>query len=715
MELISTLVIEMNILRRHVTAYPAGHPVPREAAAKVARLLDRIPADAGSVTLGVARETILAGGHPLERRNPVYRDFARVLSDRGIVALTCRRHLDADELLRFGAILSRSREEIAAAGGIEAAARAEGLSRLEVQGVNYDLFRITEEERLPGLPQGGNGPESLWEQFVRCVLDGTIDPLGDGTAKRPPLDPRLLAQVLNGHAFGGQDRPDETYDAVITAFMRRMDRPSDGGEAEQESAERFGTLVACLNPELRRQFLGKAFTALADRPETARRLVASVDDDIILDTLAELNDRNTTIPPIILSLCQRLGGVPPEGDGAARPLSRTEALQVGHRLGTVLREGDFDRYIPHVYQGSLEKIAAAGKIASGLAESKDLKGLLEGENHGAKIGAIILEVLESTPEEEDAGSMEESLGDLCAYYLEAGDFTALRAVCDHLPPPGQVSSTPLQQRIQAMVEAPGFLASLVDAPAVWGKERFDDIRAVIARIGPPCAAPLLDRLAVEESMSLRRCYMTCLLSLGEAARDEAMARLGDGRWFYVRNLVALLRGLNDPAAVRPLRRLLSHPHPRVRQETLRTLVHFRDPDGERMLLRELESSDRETLLTAIQLADRSPTPRVRERLLWLLRKGGISGPDLEIRCAAVRALAEAGDPAALPELARQLRSRNILRAAALTRLKAEIVRSLPRYPMADALPLIREAAASGVPEVEQAARETMRAMAGRRP
>lgn len=712
-ELISTLVIEMNILRRHVTAYPAGHPVTREAAAKVARLLDRILADADSVTLGIAREAILVTGHPLDRRNPVYRDFARVLSDRGIVALTCRRHLDADELLRFGAILSRSREEIAAGGGIEAAARREGLSRLEVQGVNYDLFRVTEEERLPGLPEGGSGPGSLWEQFVRCVLDGTIDPLGDGTAKRPPLDPRLLAQVLNGHAFGDQDRPDETYDEVITAFIRRMDRPSEGGEAGQESAERFGALVACLNPELRRQFLGKAFTALADRPEAAHLLVASVDDDIILDTLAELNDRNATIPPIILSLCQRLGGTSPEEDGAAPPLSRTEALRVGHKLGTVLREGNFDRYIPHVYQGSLEKIAAAGTIASGLAESADLKGLLERENHEAKIGAIILEVLESALEEEGAGGMEESLGDLCTYYLEAGDFTALQAVCDHLPPTGEAAVTPLQQRIQAMVEAPGFLASLMDTPSVWGKERFDAIRAVIARIGPPCVAPLLDRLAGEESLSLRRFYMACLLSLGEAVRDEAVARLGDGRWFYVRNLVALLRGLNDPAAVRPLRRLLNHPHPRVRQETLRTLVHFRDPDGERMLLRELESSDRETLLTAIQLADRSPSPRVRERLLWLLQKGGITGPDLEVRCAAVRALAETGDPAALPELARQLRSRSILRAASHTRLKAEIVRSLSRYPMADALPLIREAAASGMPEVEQAARETLRAMAGR--
>ncbi|MBT1076957.1 HEAT repeat domain-containing protein [Geobacter grbiciae] len=710
-EMLSTLVIEMNILRRHVTAYPAGHPVTRDAAVKVASLLNRLLAGTESVTLGIARDTILFGDHPLDRRNPVYRDFARALSDRGVVALTCHRHLDADELLRFGALLSRSRDEIGAGGGIEAVARAEGLTRLEVRGVNYDLFRVTEEEELTGQPEGGSGSASLWEQFVRGLLDGTIDPLGDATAKRPPLDPLLLAQVLNGHAFGDQRGPDTAYDAVIASFMRRMDRDSDGEQTARECAERFGTLVESLTPERRHQFLGKAFTSLAERPDAARRLVASVDDGIILDTIADLNDRNVAIPPIILNLCRKLGA---SQNDSAPPLSRTEALRVGHRLGTVLREGNFDQYIPDAYQGNLEQIVAAGKIASGLAESGDLKALLQGENHEAKVGAIILEVLESDPEGETFG-MEESLGELCAYYLDAGDFTALRAVCDHLPSPGEAPSTPLQQRLLTSIATPSFTTPLMAAPVVWGKERYDDIRAVITRIGFPCVAPLLDRLAEEESMSLRRYYVACLLSLGQAAYGEVVARLDDGRWFYVRNLVAILRGLNDPAAIHPLHRLLNHPHPRVRQETLRTLVHFRDPEGERMLLRELGSGNRETLLTAIQLADRSRSPRVRERLLVLLHKGGITGPDFDVRCAVVRALAETGDPAVLPDLARILRSRSILRTASVTRLKVEIARSLARYPATDALSLAREAAASGVPELEQAARQTLRTMTGRRP
>jgi len=715
MEMISTLVIEMNILRRHVTTYPAGHPVTRDAARKVALVLDRLLDSAESVTLGIARDTILFGDFTLDRKNPVYRDFARVLSDRGIVSLTCHRYLDAEELLRFSAILSHSREEIAARGGIEAVAATQGLSRLEVRGVDYDLFRITEEERLAGLPEESDGLSSHWEQFVRGLLDGTLDPFGDATRKHPPMDPLILARVLNGHFTNSQDRPDRSYEAVITAFMRRMERESAEGRTGREYADRFAALVERLTPDLRRQFLGSAFTTLAKRPDAAQQVLSSIGNEIILDTIAELNDRKAAVPPIILSLCQRLGASSPGTDRWDTPLSRAEAARMGQKLGTIFREGNFAPYVPEVYRGNLEQIVAAGKIASGLAESGELKELMVAENQGAKVGAIILHILESAPDENGAGDMGESLGELCAYYLEVGDFTALREVCDHLPLPGEMVSTPLQQRLQAVVDTPAFMDSLTNAPAVWGKERYDDIRAVIARVGAPCVAPLLDRLAGEESMSLRRYYMECILGMGHGARDEAVARLGDNRWFYVRNLVAILRGLNDPVVVQPLRRLLDHPHHRVRQETLRTLVHFRDPEGERMLLWELGSRKRESLLTAIQLSDRSRSPQVRERLLGLLHRGPITGPDLDIRCAVVRALAETGDPAVLPELARHLRSRSILRNASLVRLKAEIVRSLSRYPAADALPLLHESAASGVPEVEQAAREILRAMGGRHP
>lgn len=75
-------------------------------------------------------------------------------------------------------------------------------------------------------------------------------------------------------------------------------------------------------------------------------------------------------------------------------------------------------------------------------------------------------------------------------------------------------------------------------------------------------------------------------------------------------------------------------------------------------------------------------------------------------------MAEIGDEAFLPELARQLRSRSLFRAAPLTRLKIEIVRSLGRYRQPAAARLLQEAAGGGG-DVAQAARETLRTLQGR--
>ncbi|RNC68384.1 MAG: HEAT repeat domain-containing protein [Desulfuromonadales bacterium] len=716
-ELLATLVIEMNILRRHVTAYPAGHPVPVAAAVKVARLVERLLDGTESVTLGIARDTLMMGDHPLDRKNPVYRDLARVLFDRGIVTLTCHRYLSPDELLRFGGLLARSREDIRGAGGIEKAAAAAGLSRLELRGIDYDLFRVTEEEWLSGQPDGAGGPSPLWEKFVRGMMDGTLDPFGDETEKGPPVDPELLARIMNGNLLLDQGGRHESYEAVITAFMRRMDREAEDGRSGREYAERLAGLAERLNPDLRRQFLGSTFLALGESPDAALQVISSMTEQAVLDALDELNDRNAAVPPLILNLCQKLGVTSSRGGEEDIPLSRATAARMGQKLGTIFREMNSQHYVPDAYQGKLERIIASGNISPGIAEADGLREAILGENLEAKVGAIILDIMEAEPEptadRAEAGGMGTSLAELCAFYLEVGDFAALREFCGHLPPPGTEAATPLQRQLLAVVGTAAFQGPLVEAPAAWGKERYDDIRTIIRQVGDPCVEPLLERLAEEENMSLRRYYMGCLAGLGNAARDGAIARLGDDRWFYVRNLVALLRDLGDPAAVKPLRQLLGHPHPRVRQETLRTLAHFRDPEGERMLVRELESGNRETLLTAIQLSDRSRSSTVRDKLLTLLGRGGLAGPDVEVRCAVVRALAEAGDAAVLPGLARQLRAKSLLRSTHLNRLKVEIVRSLARYPADAALPLLREAADSGVDEVERAARETMRIVGGK--
>lgn len=701
--ILSSFVIELNILRRAVSAYPPGHPAIRATAEKVVGLAEQLLLEEESATVGIARDTILFGGHPLDRRNLVFSDLARFLSERGLTLLAVKRGVSPDELIRFCSLLGLRREEIRERGGVGRLVEESGILALEVKGLDYGLFRVTEDEQISA-PVADQGNLSLWERYVRGMLDGTLDPFGVVTEHCGTLAPEELAQLMNGCLGAVPEHREKSYDAVITAFIRNAQQVEQGLEAGDTLTARLAELVELLTPELRRQFLGSAFASLARHPAMAERVAASLSNGAVLEAFAELTASRASIPPVLLDIFQRLGSAgPSRAADAVTPSHPTEVAEMARRLETVLREGDSRSFVPRAYEDDLSRLARPAEQRVAVPELEPLKLELEAENVAAKTGEVIMEIIRLEPD--GANPFTANLAELAEYYLATGDFAALGFLCRRIRALGEASGN--GAALREAIAAPPFVAALIDAPVIWGKVRHEEIRPIISQIGAPCVAPLLERLAVEESMSLRRWYMECLLSLGQAARDGAVALLGDGRWYFARNLLVLLRQLNDPSVTISVRSLLGHHHPKVRQEAARTLLRFRDPQGEQWLLKGLESTDRETLLNALQLVDVNSGRRVRQQLMELLRRGGTAA-DPDVRCATVRSLAETGDTAALPELARILGSRSLLRGAALSRIKLEVIRALPRFPGEEPLRLLREAADRAGGELAAAARAALR-------
>jgi hypothetical protein len=147
----------------------------------------------------------------------------------------------------------------------------------------------------------------------------------------------------------------------------------------------------------------------------------------------------------------------------------------------------------------------------------------------------------------------------------------------------------------------------------------------------------------------------------------------------------------------------------VRQEAFKTLLSCNDNLAEHLILKDLESSNRETQLAAIRLAEATKFPLSFNRLLLILGQGGLNTSDVEIKCAVVKALSEFGRADALPELTRILFSRNLLHAKSLSRLKLEIVASLERYPLG-AVQLLLQKTAAGNDEVSRKAGDVLRNM-----
>lgn len=128
-----------------------------------------------------------------------------------------------------------------------------------------------------------------------------------------------------------------------------------------------------------------------------------------------------------------------------------------------------------------------------------------------------------------------------------------------------------------------------------------------------------------------------------------------------------------------------HEHPRVREEVLKTLLHFHDPDADRVLVEELGSLDPDIRRNAIQLAEMSKGPIVFQRLLELLQRSAWNGSEVEIKQLVVRCLAKIGNPAAFPHLERTLHLKRFFHGQVLNRLKGEIIKSLEFYPLEESM------------------------------
>ena len=84
--------------------------------------------------------------------------------------------------------------------------------------------------------------------------------------------------------------------------------------------------------------------------------------------------------------------------------------------------------------------------------------------------------------------------------------------------------------------------------------------------------------------------MECLQLIGRVAREPIIAHLHDKRWFFVRNLVILLRMMNDPAVLKYMGHLVGYPNSNVQFEVMRTFLHFNDPRADRYLIKKLEDA-----------------------------------------------------------------------------------------------------------------------------
>ena len=242
--------------------------------------------------------------------------------------------------------------------------------------------------------------------------------------------------------------------------------------------------------------------------------------------------------------------------------------------------------------------------------------------------------------------LKRALKDHCVLLVKSGDFhvvlNVLETISKKMDDPGEDQEAHSKDLME-MFSDRSFTEEVLTAATQWGKEKHFYIKKLVQHIGQPFIEPLLDRLTEEESKTLRLLYLDLLKEFGGAAvKDQLIKRLGDKRWYVVRNLLFVLRQLDDPSVLNSIYGLFSHHDQRVRHELLHTFLAFKDARADNILLKEMNSGDSDRCLKAITLAGMTRNNQVFERLVGFIKKKGLNKTDLEIKKASVHALAEIG-------------------------------------------------------------------------
>lgn len=706
---------ELHLARRQWGSYPAGHPVVQNALDRLSLAYQKLSALQTDLSIGVTRDGLLYGETYLDKNNQHCRAVAAALFERGIGTLCVGQQPARAELAYLLQILTMKREDILAAGGVEVLWQQTGGSAIQLRGIRYDRFSVTEESEL----DEASAANSLWEQLVRLLMQGQVGLAGLESGARP----EVLAATLNalfaqrtgtGSGLSSSSIRDSlaTMQAIVNAkgaSAAGSPNTASGGTATYPTTgdqAGLAVFIAALDPALRRQILN-GFCETADGDRSAEEAFFRYLGPAMLQDTYATAEQYAATPTLLKEILRKL--VPHMAN--AYEIS-SEEEEVRDKVRVLLQEHRQETYIPDDYFAGLQDLVKTNPIGRATPESiRELLRTLETTAVESRGSEIILQLVVTDPEGGDSPELIQNLSEMCGYFLELGDYGQVLTILNQAAAP----HVPQQLRL-ALRDAfsqRDFLDEILSGLTVWGKPKYHQVGLLIQVIGKPFIEPLLDRLAEEEGMSLRRFMMDRVLAFGDAARPALLDRLSDKRWYVLRNIIIMLRSLAPGQETERLRPLMKHANPKVRQEVLKSLLVAGDPVAQRQLLRDLDSTDRETQLAALNLVDRSSPFEVAQKLLQLLTNGGYSPVEYELKAACVQALSEAGRSEVLPELGKLLRTRSLLGFKTLNRLKADIVRSLERYP-ADAVSPLLERLAKASDDLAPLAAEQLRTLRGKK-
>ena len=695
---------------RNLAAYPPGHPARASALATAHARVRASLAASSPLLFGIGRDGLVSAGKKLE--TPQVRAFARALYRRNGGLLRIEEDVEPTELERFLAILGDTgpgRDRPLTGDELPSA----GITHISISAIDYSAL-VTTTDVAPAAPE----ESSLWDGLMEALLaEQPLPPAGDPSGARAHHSAETIASLFrggpgtggpggggpggggpggggtgspggggpsgrgwgvgglgrgSGQRGGGGARPASgpaelggrlgMAAAYTLAGLVGARLDSADSDEREKLAPQIIQLLRALPGEVREPVLAAALRTLA-REETASAHLASLAAALpaadVLRGLQRVAREQGQLSSHALQMAQALAEAHEEmGPAPALPEPPADFAE----MAALFREEDVDRYNPEDHRTLLAQKPTVDldAIAVEVAADPDAFGP-DTESDDAIERRVVTTLLDMAAGSPDVvqplvlGRLREIFVRSLPQSRFAQAVGIIRAVRELAADPSLAERRELLDEFLANLADAPTLAALVTASRQPGGPPFVQVQTLVLALGASAARGLLEALAAEQDRGRRLRLIELAASLGAAIVPETRRLLADPRWYVVRNMVLLLRRVQDRSAMSEILRCADHPDLRVRLEAIRALFAFDTKVPRDLLARTINHPDPRLAEAAVLLTGQHGITQAIDLLVEILLRWDFFGRKRSMRLKALRALADLGDPAVLPRLGRFFR------------------------------------------------------------
>ncbi|HEX7421905.1 MAG TPA: HEAT repeat domain-containing protein [Thermoanaerobaculia bacterium] len=651
---------------KNLAAYPPGHPALATSLTAAYRSFSDLRGPAGEVVLGVAADGIVYGPDKIDSTQA--QKFAQALYGRNVAVVRLAASTTAADIEQLLRLLTPPPGETAPP--MWEALTIAGVMNIHLQPVDYSAVRVTDEIAPPVHKR-----ESLWDDILRALVAGReLSPksqqlLSSDIRSVDELSALILRYIntLDDVApfdpdatFGVRlhPRPGKVADAIVGRVAETIGAhiASSTGLRRQLAVQQVIQLLRMMPEPLRGAIIQSILLPLSADESAGpqlREVAASLRHDEVIESLRHLAAAGK-LSSQAMALLQSLAALDARHDA----LPEAPPGIVGE-LVQLFGEEDIDRFNPPEHQSLLAAVAInVPRLSNIVTNTIDKLGArvetVAPDAVDRQLAVTVLDLLEKHGSSRPADALLARAETVFRSQIGAGHFDEALALIDRARQiTAETNSEKLRDSIATFLGRLGsadVVQSLIDSLANSAPEKAAVIHGLIDGLGAAATRNLLLTLSEEENRSRRRRVFDLVCSLGPRIVPEVISFLDDQRWYVVRNMILLLRTVNDRTSLPAIRKVAQHPDLRVRLEAIKTLLAFEASVPRTLLEEAINDRDPKMAETAIALVGNYGIKEAVDPLLQILARRDFFGSRRPLRILAIKALGELAEPRALSQM-----------------------------------------------------------------